>query len=199
MKRVSTFIAAALATAFLSACASSGLSTPNFGEMIRNIFPQFERMTEQERREAERSKAWNKLTHRTTVQAVGNNRLEIEARGSLGNGIQKVEDTFLTRAAAETVREGYDGFVITYLTYESEFPVSFTNGFTSFPETVDISTYEEFLSYSKEQRIMVSAGAMNFKRIKGVIVMVKKDDRRYGTYFDADDLFENFIVTYRLR
>jgi hypothetical protein len=199
MKRVSQLTAAALAFSLLSACANSGLPNPNFGEMIRNIFPSFERMTEQERREANRSKAWDKLTFRTSVQAVGNNRLEIEARGSLGKGIQKVEDTFLTRAAAETIREGYDGFIISYLDYESQFPVSMTNGFTSFPETVEISTYEEFLSYSKEQRIMMSAGAMNFKKIRGVIVMLKEEDNRLGAYFDADELFENFIVTYRLR
>lgn len=199
MKRVSKLTAATLCIALISACASSGLPSANFGEMIRNLFPSFDRMTEQERREAERSRAWNKLTFRTSVQAVGNDRLEIEARGSLGNGIQKVEDTFLTRAAAEAVREGYDGFIITYLTYESQFPVYMSNGFTSFPETVEISTYEEFLSYSKEQRIMMSAGAMNFKKIRGVIVMVKEKDNRLGAYFDADELFENFIVTYRLR
>ena len=126
--------------ALVASCATATSSLESFGETVRNLFPKWERMTELERREAERSKAWNKLTHRTDVQAVGNDRLEIEARGSLGNGIQKVEDTFLTRAAAETVREGYDGFVITYLTYESQFPVHITNGFTSFPETVEIST-----------------------------------------------------------
>lgn len=171
----------------------------DFGEAVRNFFPKWERMSDSERREAERSNAWKKLTFRSDVQAVANDRLEIEARGSLGNGIQKVEDTFLTRAASETVREGYDGFIISYLTYESQFPVHITNGFTSFPETVEISTYEDFLSYSKEQRIMMSAGALNFKKIRGVIVMVKEDDARYRDYFDADVLFENFILTYRLR
>lgn len=171
----------------------------DFGETVRNFFPKWERMSDSERREAERSNAWKKLTFRSDVQAVANDRLEIEARGSLGNGIQKVEDTFLTRAASETVREGYDGFIISYLTYESQFPVHITNGFTSFPETVEISTYEEFLSYSKEQRIMMSAGALNFKKIRGVIVMVKEDDARYRDYFDAEVLFENFISTYRLR
>ena len=88
MKRLSKLPAATIALAFISACASSGLPQTGFGEMIRNIFPTFERMSEAERREAERSKAWNKLTFRTDVQAVGNDRLEIEARGALGNGIQ---------------------------------------------------------------------------------------------------------------
>lgn len=199
MRMLSKISAIFASLALLANCATATSTLDSFGETVRNLFPKWERMSEFERREAERSKAWNKLTHRTAVQAVGNDRLDIEAKGSLGNGIQKVEDTFLTRAAAETVREGYDGFVITYLTYESQFPVHITNGFTSFPETVEISTYEEFLSYSKEQRIMMSAGALNFKKIRGVIVMIKKDDPRHGIYFDANELFENFILTYRLR
>lgn len=199
MRRIKAHTFVLIAAILLAGCATSSSAVNSFGEAVRNLFPKWERMSDFERREAERSKAWKTLTFRSDVQAVANDRLEIEARGSLGNGIQKVEDTFLTRAASETIREGYDGFIISYLTYESQFPVHITNGFTSFPETVEISTYEEFLSYSKEQRIMMSAGALNFKKIRGVIIMVKSDNPRHREFFDADTLFENFIATYRLR
>lgn len=188
---------AALLAICLAACSTSVETNP-FGIFDRFISGE-RALSDFERRELERSKAWRKLVGRSEVQAVGNSRLQVLAKGSLGNGIQKVEDTFLTRAAAEALREGYDGFVIRYLTYESEFPVSMTNGFVSFPETVRIDTYEEYLAYSKEQRLFISAGGMGFKRISGVIEMVKENDTDGLDYFDARDLFENFIESYQYR
>ncbi|MEO1662607.1 MAG: hypothetical protein AAFR51_16575 [Pseudomonadota bacterium] len=184
-----------MAFALLTACATQGSPRDGFTQMVGSLAFKWDRMTEVERREAERSEAWDKLVFRSEVRSIGNDRLEIKAKGALGNGIQKVEDMLLARAAAETVREGYDGFYISYLTYESEFPLHLTNGFISFPETVEITTYEAFLSYSKEQRMMMSASAIGFKKIRCVIVMVKHGAPRIADYFNAEELFENLIST----
>lgn len=194
------FTLACVSFSIIVGCASvlgdSGLAPR---EVFQSFLSGSKPLSDYERQELDRSKAWKTLVGRSEVQSISNARLEIEASGSLGNGIQKVEDTFLTRAAAETLREGYDGFVIRYLAYESQFPVSMSNGFTTFPETVRIDSYEEFLSYSREQRLFLSAGGMGFKKISGVIEMHNDGDDSHIEFFDARELFENFIETYRYR
>ncbi len=171
----------------LSACASmSDAPNPSEAEIAKA----------QLKYDKAREKAVRRLIHLSDARKVSDGRVEIEARGALGRGIQKVEDTFLIRASAAAVESGYDGFTISYLTYESQFPYSMSNGLTSFPEVVDIGSYEEFLAYSKEQRILLSATAMSFKRISGVIVL-RNDEDQSGEYFSADELYENFIMAYR--
>lgn len=177
-----------LAVLVLSGCTHSAQNPQDTAEQIS---------VEQLKYERERNKALRRLDHLSDARAISDGRIHIEARGSLGNGIQKVEDTFLIRASAAAVEAGYDGFTINYLTYESQFPLSISNGLTSYPEIVDISNYEEFLLHSKEQRLLVSATALNFKKIDGVILLKNKDDD--GDLFSASELFDNFIMSYRSR
>lgn len=191
-------IAISIALVGLSACASAWQmpQVRRLGSAPTSESPQNTATRDIERH---RAKAWRLLSHRSEVQSVGNARLEIIARGSLGNGIQKVEDTFLARAAAETLRHGFQTFSIRYLVYESEFPLNTTNGFIWPSDPVSISDYESYLSHTREQRLFFSASALGFKRLKGVVLMTDANGAHSTNGFDARAVYDGLISQYGSR
>lgn len=139
-------------------------------------------------------KAWKRVAKRTSVQRIKDDTIRIEAKTPTFKGISAAETSFLARAAAETLKSNFDGFVIRYLDYRDKFPSNLIVGLPSFAETVEIGSYAEFLAYSKDQTLFASPVRKALKGLDGVIVMVNREDDLAGDFFPANELYESLLV-----
>lgn len=143
-------------------------------------------------------RAWGRVIKRTQVQYITNDRIRVETESGFTLGRENAEQALLIRAAAETLKAGYDGFIIRYLSYETKFPFSLADSINTFPEDIDIRTYEEFLTYSEEQTMFVSGAGQGFQSVTSVIQFIKAEGASQGRYFPAQEVYKNLMESYVL-
>lgn len=137
--------------------------------------------------------AYDSVTSKTDVRVLPGDRLQVSTRGRLPGSLNRLEDAFLIRAAAETINQDFDGFIIVYVDYEDSGFKFFTSPIETYPEAVEISTYEDFLVHTEEQNFFASRSARSQKRLQGIVIMVNAEDHPNGRYFGARDTYDAMI------
>jgi len=155
--------------------------------------------SEGEKRNARIAKAFNSVIDKTDARRIPGDRLQISTNGSLPGSLYRLEDAFLIRAASETLEAGHDGFIITYIDYEDSFFKFFNSPIETYPEAVEIATYEDFIVHTEEQTFFASRSARSQKRLQGIVLMVNAEDKTDGRYFGARDTYDSLIEDTRFK
>ena len=144
-------------------------------------------------READLNDVWYHSTKYTKSMPVADNRIQISSYGTLIRGSDYTEQNFFIRASAETLRSGYDGFVILHMEYRDTKPkvLSFIPD-TPFLSKLWIGNYEDY-SLNRHQQNLFSGGKAGGKTIKAVILVL--DEAEYPTRdrFSAQEIFDNYL------
>jgi hypothetical protein len=170
------------------------------GPEVPNPFSIFQdNRSEAEKRNARIAKAYRSVTTATDARRVPGNRLQVSTRGGLPDSLNRLEDAFLIRAASETLQAGFDGFIIAYLDYEDSIFKFFNSPIETYPEAVEITTYEDFLVHTEEQNFFAARSTRSQKRVQGVVIMVNAEDVPDGQFFGARDTYDSLIEETRFK
>ena len=139
-------------------------------------------------------KIYGMISKTTKATKYSDNRIKIHSDGSLTGSNDRSELDFFIRAAAETLHEGYDGFVVVHLDYYKAGPqfFSLTPNLNLSSERW-IGTYEGFLKHRNEQNMFDTRSGISRKVRQGVILMVKDEDFPNRDRFDAWQIYSNLI------
>jgi len=132
----------------------------------------------------------------TKATKYSDNRIKIHSDGAIIGSNDRSELDFFIRAAAETLQEGYDGFVVVHLDYYKAGPQLFSlTPNLNFSSDRWIGTYEGFLKHRNEHNMFETRSGVNRKVRQGVILMVKDDDFPNRDRFDASEIYLNLLET----
>lgn len=145
-------------------------------------------------RRADLERIYKKVSNSTNARKYSDNRIKIHSDGAFTGSNDRSELDFFIRAAAETLNEGYDGFVIVHLDYYKPGPqlLSLTPNLSLSSERW-IGTYENFLQHRNEKNIFETRAGVNRKVRQGVILLVNKEDFPNRDRFDAWQIYSNLI------
>ncbi len=138
---------------------------------------------------------WQDVAKASEAQPLSDQRVRIKAKGSIFGGPRHSETNFFIRAAGETKRSGYDGFVIVHMDYFSTMPklISLTPSI-SFSSRRWIGNYEDFRENLNEQNMFSSKKKAGKKTMDGVILMLNKDEFRNRDRFNAEEIYLNYLA-----
>lgn len=189
----SKYLAPGLAAIFLLGSCGS-LPKPSFPSLPTPSLAFLKDSRSEVEKEADRRlKSWEAVVDSTDARRVPGERVQITTDSKLPGSLNRLEDAFLIRAAAEAIEANYDGFVIKYLDYEDSFFKWFAQPIETFPEAVDIWQYEDFLIHAEEQNFFSSRSSRSQKRVQGVVQMIRAEDVDNDRYFKARETFEALI------
>ena len=139
-------------------------------------------------------KIYSKISKTTKATKYSDNRIKIHSDGALIGSNDRSELDFFIRAAAETLHEGYDGFVVVHLDYYNPGPriLSLTPN-VNFSSERWIGTYESFLQHRNDQNMFETRSGINRKVRQGVILMVNDEEFPNRDRFDAWQIYSNLI------
>lgn len=146
-------------------------------------------------REDDLMRVWYDIIKWTDALKLSDQRLSINSRGRFFGSKRHSETNFFIRASAETMREGYDGFVIVHLDYLDVRPklISITPDI-SFAGKRWIGNYEDFRENLNEQNMFSGPKKARRKTMDGVIMMVNDEDYPNRDRFDANEIYMNYLV-----
>lgn len=145
-------------------------------------------------RRADLDKIYKEVSHSTKATKYSDNRIKIHSDGALIGTNDRSELDFFIRAAAETLTEGYDGFVVVHLDYYKPGPrlLSLTPNLNMSSDRW-IGTYESFLRHRNEKNMFETRSGVNRKVRQGVILMINDADFPNRDRFDATQIYQNLI------
>ena len=147
----------------------------------------------------------NNVSNHTKAIPLSDNRLRISTRntvffhnqGPMLSGENLTEQNFFIRAAAETLKAGYDGFAIVHIDYyKTGVKLINLTPSISFSSQRWIGTYEDFLDNKNEQNMFSSRRKVEKKMMDGIIIMLNNEDHPNRKRFSADEIYLN-LITYR--
>lgn len=146
-------------------------------------------------REEDLNKVWKDIVIWTEARLLSDSRLSIRSKGRFFGSKRHSETNFFIRAAAETMRNEYDGFVIVHMDYFDVAPKIFSL-------TPDISlggrrwigNYENFRENMNEQNLFDNPEKAGRKTMDGVILMMNDEDFPNRDRFNANEIYLNYLT-----
>lgn len=146
-------------------------------------------------REDDLNEVWKDIVVWTDARLLSDSRLSIRSKGRFFGSKRHSETNFFIRAAAETMRNDYDGFVIVHMDYFGVAPKIFSL-------TPDISlggrrwigNYENFRENMNEQNLFDNPEKAGRKTMDGVILMMNKEDFPNRDRFNANEIYLNYLT-----
>lgn len=145
-------------------------------------------------REKELNEIWQNVALHTEAITMSDNRVQIRASGNLFSGENHSEQNFFTRAAAETLRKGKDGFVIKQIDFFKEgTPWASWGSNLNLSSRSWIGNYEDFRANRNEQNIFSSRRSIRNKGLDAVILLLDKEDFPNRDRFTASEIYLNLL------
>lgn len=202
------------AALLLSACYTAedgrkGLSIPGVKDLAQLISgPSEEEKAARARRDALRSlhltdaarkedldEVWEDITNWTDARVLSDGRLSVRSKGRFFGSKRHSETNFFIRAAAETMRNDYDGFVIVHMDYFDVAPKLFSlTPDLSLGGRRWIGNYEDFRENMNEQNLFGNTEKAGKKTMDGVILMINDEDFPNRDRFNANEIYLNYLT-----
>lgn len=147
------------------------------------------------RRERDYARVWRHITNWTDARKLSDQRMSIRAKGKYLGNKRRSETNFFIRAAAETIRNDYDGFVIVHMDYFDVTPKlpSLTPNITLGGRRW-IGNYEDFRDNMNEQNLFSDVSKAGRKTMDGVILMLNADEFPNRDRFNANEIYMNYLT-----
>lgn len=138
---------------------------------------------------------WDEIVAYTDVFRVGEDRLQVEARGGPLAGGGTVDLRLLVRASAETLSQGFTHFAIVHVRDENAPIAGRLFGAPIYgADTVWIGNYEDFVASRYERDYAAAPQAWFAPSTVAVVAMMNDDNRRANRAFNARAVYDSLKV-----
>lgn len=137
---------------------------------------------------------WRNVAYHSQSYAVSDQRMRIKTDGVWFSSSTTPEQNFFIRAAGETMKSGYDSFVIVHLDFYKPGPQFLSlSPNVNFSSSEWMGSYEDFSKHKDLENMFSSRRSAEKKGLDGVILMLGENEYPYRDKFSAREVFTNLV------